>query len=30
MDVTERKLAEDELRKHRENLEDLVKQRRNN
>ena len=27
MDVTERKLAEDELRKHREHLEDLVKQR---
>jgi PAS domain S-box-containing protein len=27
MDVTERKRAEDELRKHREHLEDLVKQR---
>ena len=27
MDVTERKRAEDELRKHRERLEDLVKQR---
>ncbi len=27
VDVTERKLAEDELRKHREHLEDLVKQR---
>jgi PAS domain S-box-containing protein len=27
MDVTERKLAEEELRKHREHLEDLVKQR---
>ena len=27
VDVTERKRAEDELRKHRENLEDLVKQR---
>ncbi|MGO8835800.1 MAG: PAS domain S-box protein [Limisphaerales bacterium] len=27
MDITERKLAEDELRKHREHLEDLVKQR---
>lgn len=27
MDVTEHKLAEDELRKHREHLEDLVKQR---
>ena len=27
MDVTERKLAEDELRKHREHLEELVKQR---
>jgi PAS domain S-box-containing protein len=27
MDVTERKLAEDELRKHRENLEEMVKHR---
>ncbi len=27
MDVTERKLAEDELRKHRENLEDMVRHR---
>jgi PAS domain S-box-containing protein len=27
MDVTDRKLAEDELRKHREHLEELVKQR---
>ena len=27
VDVTERKLAEDELHKHREHLEDLVKQR---
>jgi signal transduction histidine kinase len=27
MDVTERKRAEDELRKHRENLEDMVRQR---
>ncbi len=27
MDVTERKRAEEELRKHREHLEDLVKQR---